>query len=419
MRAGETDPSLRRLFFELFLDDGVTPATDADVAAPAGTIQVTSNGTAFADSAGTFARITSNLYYYEFTFSEALSGSNGFAGIKFARPGYATDRFFEIVGDIFSVGETDSGRLRYPLLIFGTAVEPQVPTAGATVTTASDLQVSYNGAAFANSAGSLVEVGSGVYFYQGVVPDAASRRRLLVKYESAGFSPAVLSISVAEPGESTGPVAPVGPPAIPVLPATDSAFAPLDHVTNALNRFPHQYRGDGVTLSRTQVAMKILVEPLAEFEQVAIAVLTQSDIEHAIGKQLTTLGKRVGRPRDGVLDDELYRRYVRAQISTNKSDGLINDILTVARLVVGTTGGHTLTLKNDGVAAYRLEVSGAALPANIAAILMKLARKATAAGVRIILEYSTQPPASVLRWTTQQTWGTGVWARATDQEISA
>lgn len=416
MTPGETDPTLRRLFFELFLDDGVTPATDADVAAPADTIQVSSNGTALADSAGTFTRITSNLYYYQFTTTEALNGSNGFVGLKFERAGYHTDLFIEIVGDIFSLAETDPARLRFPTIIFGTAVEPQVPTEGATVTAPSDLQVSYNGGSFVDSAGSLVEIGSGLYYYQGVAADADTRRRLLVKYESTGFSPAVLSIDVDVPG-STTVVTPTGPAPIPVLPATDSAFVPIDHVTGTLSRLPHQYRGNGETLSRTQTALRILVEPFNVFDQTAVAVLTGLDVEHAIGAQLDIVGKKVGRPREGITDDEIYRRYCRAQISANKSDGVIKDILTVARLVLGTVDGYTLTLKNDGVAAYRLEVGGAALPTDIAAVLIKLAKKATAAGVRMIVEYSTQPPENVLRWTTQETWGNGVWARATDREI--
>jgi hypothetical protein len=416
MRTGETDPTLRRVFFELFLDDGVTPTTDADVAAPAGTIQVTSNGIAFANGAGTFARITSNLYYYEFTLTEALGGASGFVGIKFSRTGYHSDIFTEIVGNIFTVGATDLGKLRYPVLIYGTGVEPQVPTAGATVTTPSDLQVSYNGGAFTNSAGSLVEVGAGLYYFQGTATDAAVRRRLIAKYESTGFAPAVLSIDVDVPGVSSGTTS-TGPAPIPVLPATDSGFTPLDHVTNALNRLPHQYRGDGVTLSRTQVMLKILTEPLNDLETTAVAVLTGLDIEHAVGAQLDLVGKKVGRAREGIADDEIYRRYCRAQVSTNKSDGIIGDVLTVARLVLGAIGGYTLTLNNQGAAAYLLEVGGAALDATVVQVLSRLITKATSAGVRPILVWSESAPADTFRFDSGPGFDVGHLAGATDHAL--
>lgn len=168
--------------------------------------------------------------------------------------------------------------------------------------------------------------------------------------------------------------------------------------------------------SNTQKALRAWLAPAPELEATMQAVLTERSVDTAVGAQLDVVGALVGRPREGVTDDEIYRRYVRAQITANKSDGIIEDILTIARLVVDDEDA-TFVLRNEGTAAYTLAVEGVAITNEVAAVLMKLLLKATSGGVRPILEYSTAPPATVLRWSTQGVWGTAVWARATDREI--
>lgn len=208
MNAGETDPLLRRLFFELQLDDGVTPATDADVSAPAGTIQICVNGAAFVNGAGTFARIASNLYYYQLTLGECL---RGFTVARFSRAGYHEEMEQDFIGSVFVVGETDPTYLRYPITIFGDDPQPPLPATGATVTVG-DLKISVNGAAPANAAGTMPEVGHGLYYYQGVVGDAAAPSRLVASYTHAGFAMAATVIPVEPPPAVIG--ADATPPAI-------------------------------------------------------------------------------------------------------------------------------------------------------------------------------------------------------------
>lgn len=190
----------------------------------------------------------------------------------------------------------------------------------------------------------------------------------------------------------------------------------LDPIELALARLPSQYRGTPANESNDEKQLRALLTPAADFQATARAVLAGLSIDTAIGAQLTLLGKLVGRPRAGITDDDVYRRYVRAQIAANKSDGLNRDILTIARLVIDDPAAD-LTLRNEGVATYVLSVDGIALSTTVAAVLMALLRKATADGVRPILEYSTATPANTLHWGTSGTWGTSVWARATDKEI--
>lgn len=153
--------------------------------------------------------------------------------------------------------------------------------------------------------------------------------------------------------------------------------------------------------SNTQKALRIVLQPFVDLQGAMLAVLTQRSVDNARGAQLTTIGKIVGRT-GRVLDDEIERRFVRAQISVNKSDGLVEDILAVARLVVDDPQAR-LVLDNTGAAAYVLRVEGVAVPDDVAAALVQLVLKATSAGVRAIVEYTTGPIAD------RMIWGSGTW----------
>lgn len=191
---------------------------------------------------------------------------------------------------------------------------------------------------------------------------------------------------------------------------TPPAVQPIDLVTLALSRLPQQYRGSG-TDSRPQTALRIVLAPLVNLQTVMLDVIAQRSVDNAVGAQLTALGKLVGRTGRHP-DDEIERRYTAAQISVNKSDGLIEDILTVARLVIGSSGG--VVLDNTGAAAYVLRVEGATVSTDVADVLAQLVGKATSGGVRAIIGYTTGPVASQMRWGTG-TWGQN-WSRARNTE---
>lgn len=166
--------------------------------------------------------------------------------------------------------------------------------------------------------------------------------------------------------------------------------------------------------SRTQQLLRILIAPLVDLEAAAMAVLTQRSIDNAVGAQLTVLGKIVGRDSRHP-DDEIERRLSRAQISTNKSDGLIEDILTVARLVVDDEAA-TMVIDNTGNAGFVLYVEGIALDDSVARVLVKLEMKAKSAAVALSVVWSPSPPTDVLRWDANE-WDTHVWASAADKEF--
>ncbi len=166
--------------------------------------------------------------------------------------------------------------------------------------------------------------------------------------------------------------------------------------------------------SNTQKALRALLTPIANLEACMMAVLTQRTVDTAIGAQLTVLGKIVGRSGRNP-DDEIERRYVRAQITVNKSDGLIEDILTVARLVVDDPDAD-LVLENTGAAAYNLIVDGISLSHDVATVLVQLVLKATSAGVRPIVEWTEGDPDDALRWDVGH-WDVNTWWFAADKEL--
>ena len=166
-------------------------------------------------------------------------------------------------------------------------------------------------------------------------------------------------------------------------------------------------------MSNTKNFLIAQIEPCQLLEDTIQACIAQRDVNQAIGVQLDELGGLVGQPRNGIGDDEVYRRYIRARITANKSDGAPETIYKIARLVLGDTD-HTLEFDNQGNAAYVLRIAGDTLTDAIAADVLAFMRRATAAGVRGILEWTTEDPDDIALWTTQGEWGTALWSSGSD-----
>jgi hypothetical protein len=155
------------------------------------------------------------------------------------------------------------------------------------------------------------------------------------------------------------------------------------HVDDALARRPEYLKEK----PNFEALLSAIVAPMQDIEDAAFAVLTERAIDTAIGAQLDAIGVIVGLARNGLTDD-VYRRYLRAQIATNNSEGTTNEILNIARLVV-----HDLTVSLVIVphypAAFSLVIAGAGVTADIAAIVAAFVARAKSAGVRVDVEYST------------------------------
>lgn len=156
-----------------------------------------------------------------------------------------------------------------------------------------------------------------------------------------------------------------------------------DHVTQALARLPEQHK-DKLKL---RALLSGLVGPTQAIEDALYQLLTERGVDTAIGVQLDALGYIVGQLRGGLSDDD-YRRYLRARIATNRSRGLMSDIIRVSELVLNDTDAEII-LRPEYPAGIVVEVQSIGITSDIADILISFLRDVVSAGVRLILEYSS------------------------------
>lgn len=150
-------------------------------------------------------------------------------------------------------------------------------------------------------------------------------------------------------------------------------------------------------MNNTQKILAALLKPSVKLEAAQQQLATMRGVDDATGFTLTLNGKLVGQEREGVTEDELFRRYVRARVSSNKSDGVGEDALTIARLVITETGAE-LVFDNQGAAAYVLRIDAVDVGWDAIKVLIRLLRRATSAGVRAMVEWLPQPPAETFAY---------------------
>src|SRR5687768_16247400 len=85
--------------------------------------------------------------------------------------------------------------------------------------------------------------------------------------------------------------------------------------------------------------LAVSVAPAQDLENCLQQLRLYRFVDTAEGDQLDIIGRIVGLDREG-LDDDDYRRYIRARIAANNSNGTIEDLLTVAFLVVYDADAH-------------------------------------------------------------------------------
>lgn len=156
-----------------------------------------------------------------------------------------------------------------------------------------------------------------------------------------------------------------------------------DHCADGLELLLEQFKDK----PRLAGVLCAFLEQVQEVEDATWQLLTERDLDTAVGAQLDMLGRLVGEERRGRTDDQ-YRPFVRARILINRSNGLPEEILTILRVVLGA--GVGLRLREDFPAAFTVIVSelGTLTPDT----LIRLLQQAKAAGVRVLLEYSAVPP---------------------------
>lgn len=177
--------------------------------------------------------------------------------------------------------------------------------------------------------------------------------------------------------------------------SVESGEGAIDHAQAAVDRLPRQFRGK----PKIEALLRIFCAPMAALEQAFIDLLTQRTVDTAVGEQLNVLGRIVGQKQIDVTDTT-FRSLIRARIRANKSSGMGNQVLLVARLVLSdyaaqddvvAAGTLTLRIYNWGTASYVLRVEGVDLPWDLADLLAtSFLPQITGDAIRPILEFDLQ-----------------------------
>lgn len=168
----------------------------------------------------------------------------------------------------------------------------------------------------------------------------------------------------------------------------------IDHVELARSRVPAYLRD----LPRYGELLDALARPCQLLEDAALAVYAQRALDAAEGAQLDQLGALVKEPRAG-LSDVAYRRRIRARIAADNSQGLTEDLIRVARLIVYDPAA-TITTEQQDVATEIVRIGAIATDDATAADLISFARTTVSAGVRVIAESSPAAPAATFTFDT-------------------
>jgi Protein of unknown function (DUF2612) len=167
-------------------------------------------------------------------------------------------------------------------------------------------------------------------------------------------------------------------------------------------------------MTNLEQLIEILSAPFQRLDEAAVQVRDGYDVDTAIGVQLDVLGKLVNQKRDGHLDD-VYRRYIRARIAVNKSSGKHEELLNIARLVLGSTDGN-VWIRTRGNAEMILEVHDLPCDDDTAAALVEMVGSAVSAGVRVCVVTSRRALSSMFRFDSGLGYDQGHYAGGDDNE---
>lgn len=105
----------------------------------------------------------------------------------------------------------------------------------------------------------------------------------------------------------------------------------LTHITNhiiqALNRLPQQYRGK----ERMSALISSFINQVQEVEDVFHDLKTDRTLDNSVGVQLDGIGQIVGLPRVPGQDDEDYRKDLDFQIILNMNEATPEELIAAAK----------------------------------------------------------------------------------------
>lgn len=156
----------------------------------------------------------------------------------------------------------------------------------------------------------------------------------------------------------------------------------VDHVANSLARLPEQIKDKPYF----QAVVTAFANQFQDLETAGQDLLLLCGVSRATGATLTSIGDLVGQPRNGVEDDDTYRRYIRARIFANRSNGTVRDFVRVSRLVLNQSDDCQVIRQSDSVVVVRVFSDAYVVNEELAELMLSFLRSVVSAGGRVILE---------------------------------
>lgn len=152
-----------------------------------------------------------------------------------------------------------------------------------------------------------------------------------------------------------------------------------DHVAQAVAREITPFKDK----PRFEALLSSHVSQMQDIEDATHEVFLSRIIDNSTGASLDVIGSIVGQSRNGASDDS-YRSFIRARSRVNLSDGKIEQLIQITKLLFGTQ--TPIRVVEYYPATLEIEIRDAASSdANAFALLLKRAR---AAGVALQFIYS-------------------------------
>ena len=149
-----------------------------------------------------------------------------------------------------------------------------------------------------------------------------------------------------------------------------------DHAAQAKARLLFQYQG--------KANIEALLDSLGgqqiqDLENILFDINSRLDIDNSEGVQLNSIGVIVGQPRNG-QDDITYRLFLKAKAGVNVSEGDIERVLSVWKIITGGTVIQVIDVYPAGVELS----SDVPVPDALAADAFALMQDVVSAGVSVV-----------------------------------
>lgn len=202
---------------------------------------------------------------------------------------------------------------------------------------------------------------------------------------------------------------PAGSLTTPFVPLPVVGVDVPDHATLAVNRLAQQFKDK----PKIVALVRALCVPIQDIENALWQLKTQRGF-NGIGIQLDLIGKIVGQPRNGLSDHD-YLIYLRAKIAANNSIGTVENLLTVASLIVNDPTNQ-IQVTPYTVATLVVAIANQISPAVLTALNAFL-HQAVAAGVRLMTVATVEPVANTFTFdgTVYQAFDNGYLAGGADK----